>query len=99
VTENRRRYRIVESRIGDASTTLSFGTQCPYGLRDARKISDACTAVPAFWRSLDLDNGNAQERVAGTDWVASVYNADKQRWFLCDSSFDGHRAARSTFIK
>lgn len=99
VAENRRRYRIVESRVGDASTTVNFGIQCPYGPRDSRKIGDACTAVPVFWRSLDMDKGNAQERVAGTDWLTSVYNTDKQRWFLCDSSFEGHAAANSTFIR
>ena len=99
VRENRRRYHIVESRVGDASTTVNFGIQCPYGPRDSRKIGDACTAVPVFWRSLDMDKGNAQERVAGTDWLTSVYNTDKQRWFLCDSSFEGHAAANSTFIK
>jgi hypothetical protein len=95
VTENRRRYRIIESRIGVASTNVNFGGLCPYGPRKG----DACTAVPVFWRSLDGDNHNTEERVAGTDWLASVYNSDKQRWFLCDSSFDGHRAAHSTFIK
>ena len=95
VTENRRRYRIIESRIGVASTNINFGGLCPYGPRKG----DACTAVPVFWRSLDGDNHNTEERVAGTDWLASVYNAEKQRWFLCDSSFDGHRAAHSTFIK
>jgi hypothetical protein len=94
VTENRRRYRILESRVEGASTTVNFGAVCPYGA----KRGDACTAVGVFWRSLDLDR-NVEERVAGVDWLASLYSAEKQRWFLCDSSFDGHRAARSTFIK
>jgi ABC-type transport system substrate-binding protein len=95
VTENRRRYRIVESRVDAASTTINFGGLCAYGA----KRGDACTAVPVFWRSLDLDHGNAEERVGGTDWLASVYVADKDRWFLCDSSFEGHRALHSTFIR
>jgi hypothetical protein len=96
VSENRRRYRIVESRVDAASTTVNFGGTCPAG---PKKANDACTAVPVFWRSLDMDNHNAEERVAGVDWIASVYSADKQRWFLCDSSFDGRRALHSTFIK
>ena len=96
VTENRRRYQIVESRVDAASTTVNFGGTCPYG---PHKTNDACTSVPVFWRSQDKDNHNAEERVAGLDWLASVYNVDQQRWFLCDSSFDGHRAAHSTFIK
>ena len=96
VRENRRRYRIVESRVESASTTVNFGSTCPYG---PRKVSDACTAVPVFWRSLDMDEHNSEERVAGADWLASVYNQEQQRWYLCDSSFEGHRAAHSTFIK
>lgn len=96
VTENRRRYRIVESRVDAASTTVNFGGTCPYG---PRKTNDACTAVPVFWRSQDMDHHNTEERVAGIDWLASVYNSDKQRWFLCDSAFDGHRALHSTFVK
>ena len=95
VTENRRRYRIVESRVDGATTNVNFGGVCPYGA----KKGDACTSVPVFWRSQDMDNHNTEERVGGVDWLASVYNADRQRWFLCDSSFDGHRAAHSTFIK
>jgi hypothetical protein len=95
VTENRRRYRIVESRVDAASTSINFGGICPY----SAKKGDACTAVPVFWRSQDMDRNNAEERVAGTDWLASFYVADKQRWFLCDSSFEGHRAVNSTFIR
>jgi hypothetical protein len=96
VTENRRRYRIIESHVDAASTNVNFGGTCPYG---PRKTNDACTSVPVFWRSQDMDDHNHEERVAGLDWLASVYNAEKQRWFLCDSSFDGHKAAHSTFIK
>lgn len=95
VKENRRRYRIIESRVGAASTTVNFGGICPF----RGKKGDACTAVPVFWYSLDMDHANAQERATGTDWVASVYAGDKRRWFLCDSQFDGQLSARSTFIK
>ena len=77
VTENRRRYRIIESHVDAASTTINFGGLCPF---EAKK-GDACTAVPVFWRSQDMDRANAEERVAGTDWLASFYVADKQRWF------------------
>jgi hypothetical protein len=95
VTENRRRYRIIESRVDAASTTVNFGGVCPF----RAKRGDACTAVPVFWRSVDLDRGSAEERNAGIDWVASFYIADKQRWYLCDSQFEGHPAAHSTFIR
>jgi hypothetical protein len=89
VTENRRRYRIVEWRVGDASTSINFGGVCRYGARRG----DACTAVPVTWKSVDLDANNAVGSVSGTDWVASLYYPDQQRWRLCDSSFDGHKDA------
>jgi len=95
VTENRRRYRIIESRVDAAVTNVNFGGTCPY---EARR-GDACTAVPVFWKSIDMDEHNEVKAVGGTDWLASFYIPDKQRWFLCDSSFQGHQAAHSTFIK
>ncbi|MEN3340129.1 MAG: hypothetical protein V7647_3805 [Acidobacteriota bacterium] len=88
VTENRRRYRILESQVGEPQTSVNFGGVCPY---KARK-GDACTAVPVYWNSTDLDNHGATGAVTGTDWVASFYMPDKQRWGLCDSSFDGRKA-------
>jgi hypothetical protein len=94
VIENRRSYRVIESRVEAPSTNVNFGGVCPFRARRG----DACTAIPVFWRSLKL-NDNTEERVAGIDWVASFYIADKQRWYLCDSEFDGHLAAHSTFIK
>jgi hypothetical protein len=88
VTENRRRYKIIESRVGEAQTTVNFGGVCPYAARKG----DACTAVPVFWNSIDMDDHGSTGAVIGTDWVASFYMADQQRWGLCDSSFDGRKA-------
>ncbi len=88
VTENRRRFKIIESSVGDAKTTINFGGVCPY---DAKK-GDACTAVPVYWKSIDLDR-NAPEAVRGTDWIASFYVPATKRWGLCDSSFEGRAAA------
>lgn len=88
VTENRRRYRIIDSHVGEPQTTVNFGGVCPF---QARK-GDACTSVPVFWNSIDMDNHGATGAVTGTDWVASFYIPDKQRWGLCDSSFDGRKA-------
>jgi len=95
VTENRRRYKITDSSVGDATTTVNFGGLCPYG----PKKGDACTAVPVFWQSMDLDHGGTTERVRGTDWLASLYVPAQKRWWLCDSSFDGQKAFGSTFIR
>jgi hypothetical protein len=88
VTENRRRFRILDWVVGDPETSIDFGGICPF----ARKHGDACTAVPVYWNALDRDNKNAVGAVRGTDWLASFYLPDKQRWGLCDSSFEGQTA-------
>ncbi len=84
VTENRRRYKIIESSVGEPKTTVNFGGVCPY---DGKK-GDACTAVPVYWKSIDLDR-NKTEAVTGTGWLASYYVPATKRWGLCDSSFEG----------
>lgn len=89
VTENRRRYQIIESSVGSPSTTVNFGGVCPYQSRRG----DACTAVAVFWKSIDHDEHDIVGAVAGTDWLASFYYPDQKRWRLCDSSFEGHLAA------
>lgn len=95
VTENRRRYRILESSVGEAQTTINFGGVCPYGA----KRGDACTAVPVYWKSIDLDH-NTTEAVRGTDWLASFYVPATRRWGMCDSSFQGRPGSAPTaFIR
>ena len=95
VIENRRRYTIVESRVGTPKTTIGFGGVCPYQARPG----DACSAVPVFWRSVDHDNGGADGPTSGTDWLAAVYSSSGRRWWLCDSSFDSGRNIRSMVIR
>ena len=90
VTENRRRYRIIESRVGEASTRINFGGICPYPLGARR--GDACTTAPVYWKSIDQDARNAVGAVQGTSWLASFYIREERRWRLCDSSFDGQVA-------
>ena len=88
VAENRRRYVILEYSVGEAQTIVNFGGVCPY----LAKKGDACTSVPVYWKSLDMDR-NTTGAVTGKDWLASFYQADKGRWGLCDSSFEGRVAA------
>jgi hypothetical protein len=87
VADNRRRFRIIESRINEPATTIAFGGICPY----QRRAGDACSAVSVFWKSMDLDLNNATRSDAGTDWLASFYIREQHRWRLCDSTFDGQR--------
>jgi hypothetical protein len=86
VTENRRRFRIIESQVNEPATTIAFGGVCPF----QRRPGDACSGVSVFWRSMDLEL-NATRADAGTDWLAAFYFPDQRRWRLCDSTFDGQR--------
>ena len=83
VTNNRREFQIIESRVGDATTTVNFGGVCAYNGRPG----DACTRVPVSWTAIDHDNKDKVGTVTGTDWLASVYAAAEKRWRLCDSTF------------
>lgn len=86
VTENRRRFRIMDSRVNEPATTIAFGGVCPY----QRRPGDACSGVSVFWKSLDLVL-NATREDAGTDWLAAFYFPEQRGWRLCDSSFDGQK--------
>jgi hypothetical protein len=86
VTENRRRFRIIESQVNEPATTIAFGGVCPF----QRRAGDACSGVSVFWRSMDLEL-NAPRADAGTDWLAAFYYPDQRRWRLCDSTFDGQK--------
>jgi len=86
VTENRRRFVILDSRVNEPVTTIAFGGTCPY----QRRPGDACSGVSVFWKSMDLVV-NATREDAGTDWLAAFYYPDQHRWRLCDSSFEGQR--------
>jgi hypothetical protein len=94
VAGNRKDYVILESFVGDARVILGFGTIGPY----ASQRGDAFAAVPVRWRSRRLKD-NVIEDVSGTDWVAAFYYPDQDRWRLCDSEFQGHLTAGSTFIR
>ena len=50
VTNNRARFRILNSRIGAAVVTINFGGRCPF----RNKAGDGCAVVPSFWDSTDL---------------------------------------------
>jgi hypothetical protein len=96
VSANRRDYRITDYLIGEPSVTLRFGGTCPY----QGKSGDACAAVPVKWDSVFLKDNSRAPRVAGTDWIAAVYQPSEKKWGLCDSSFEGHLAlSMRSFIR
>lgn len=94
VTNNRRQFRIVDSRVGDAATTVNFGGVCAYNGRPG----DACTRVPVSWTAIDHDDHDRVGTAAGADWLASVYVAAERRWRLCDSSFQPNRTSTLRFF-
>ena len=83
VEGNRVNFVILAASVGPAQVTVDFDGTCPYD----RKEGDACSTSRVRWESRKL-NGET-EIVEGTDQVAAVYRQD--RWWLCDSSFDGRK--------
>jgi hypothetical protein len=84
VQDNRNEYRIVESSVGLATTTVGFGGVCSFRSRPG----DACSRVPVMWDSVQLSTGQ-RGVVRGIDQVAAVYVRSRGEWRLCDSQFDG----------
>ena len=100
ISDNRIKYRIIESSIGAADVSVRFGSLCPFRARGA----DACAQVPARWKSTVLTSGGrtpvgGTETVFGTDQVTAIYVADQKKWGLCESDFDGQQALTSSFIR
>jgi hypothetical protein len=87
VEKNRLEFIITSSFVGPPTVTVSFGGICPF----RGKPGDACSNSPVRWVS-DRRSGGS-ESVAGFDQVAAVYR--EQRWWLCDSQFDGRSSVGS----
>jgi hypothetical protein len=88
VTDDRREFQILNSRIGDPRVTVNFGGVCPY----LGKAGDACAVVPSYWQSRELATG-VVGAVDGDDIVAAAYSKADKRWWLCASSYDSHPAS------
>lgn len=84
VQDNRTDYRIIDSAVGSATTTVGFGGVCAFRSRPG----DACARVPVMWDSVKLSSGE-RGVVRGIDQVAAVYVRSRGEWRLCDSQFDG----------
>jgi len=93
VTDNRRNFQIIESRVDAARTTVNFGGSCPFPFRPAQR-GDACSYVRTYWKSVVLrtfdDLTQGQTTIAnGIDHLAAFYYRDQKRWKLCDSQYEG----------
>ena len=64
--------------------------------RPGGEVADACVRVPVRWEVTELATG--EPNVAeGIDQVTAIY--DRDRWYLCDSDFDGRSTTTMRFKK
>jgi len=99
VVRNQRCFTINSYTLGTPAVTVSFDGVCPFRGRPA----DACTSVAVDWRSTtksaeaDCGGGAIGTRITsvGTDWVTAIY--ERERWWLCDSDFDGKTTSGALF--
>jgi hypothetical protein len=93
VTDNRRNFEIIESFVGQASTTVDFGGLFPFPGRNPQS-GDARALVRTFWKSkvrrtFDGLIAGQETTANGIDHVAAVYRREQNRWWLCDSQYEG----------
>jgi hypothetical protein len=87
VSDNRKKFFIENSSIGQATVTIPFGNAfCQIPGRTQR--GDACSVTPSHWESKVLVNNHIQV-ADGNDWVAAFYRPANKSWKLCDSQFPG----------
>jgi hypothetical protein len=88
VSDNRRKFNIVRSDIGQSSVAIPFGNAfCPIPSPRVQR-GDACSTTPVHWESTVLVDGHHQI-AEGTDLVAAYYRPALKAWKLCDSQFIG----------
>jgi hypothetical protein len=85
VRNNQRDFAITSWNLGPARVTLHFGGSCTL-FNDRIRTGDACALVDVDWRSTERSSGD-RVRTFGTDQVTAEYH--ENRWWLCDSDFQG----------
>ncbi|MEO5821542.1 MAG: hypothetical protein ABIT71_13635 [Vicinamibacteraceae bacterium] len=84
----RRNFLHVSTRLDPPAVTVEFDGRCPY----ENRAGDACSVSFVRWETRKIPSGE-REVVEGRDQVAAVYRQD--RWWLCDSRWDGRRVSGS----
>lgn len=90
VQRNRQDYTINSYQLGTPRVAVDFGGICA---RDER--GDACVEVSCQWNSTIKATGKT-EIATGTCLLTAVYVTD--RWWLCDSKFDGQTTSGLRFL-
>jgi hypothetical protein len=101
IVSNQATRTIKRHTIGSATVSINFGGDCSFTGEDGfrARTGDACIAVPADWRSIVTKSGPGDgpvgscEHSFGTDRLTGFYQ--NNRWWLCDSDFDGNRRTES----
>ncbi len=93
VRNNQLNFDITQWSVGQPSVSVNFGSFCPF--RD--RFGDACAQLAVDWTSTCIVerglNGDKEcdlghrYRSTGIDQVSAIYTGD--RWWLCDSDFNG----------
>jgi hypothetical protein len=91
VQDNRIGFRITKSMVGPPAVSVDFDGVCRY----ENRAGDACSVSPVRWESVTPSGGH--DAVAGVDQIAAVYRQD--RWWLCDSKFDGHPVSGTALFR
>lgn len=102
VRNNQRTDRINTWSVGAPAVTVNFGGVCAYRSR----LGDACAAVRVDWNTTCINETRfdgtkvcdlgVTYRVTGIDHATATYAAD--RWWLCDSDFEGTSTNLATGI-
>jgi hypothetical protein len=90
VTNNQKNFRITSYEVASTfPVNVSFSSNCPF----RNKSGDGCAQVPVKWHSTCLSSDplictkGLTYTTTGTDQTTAVYRQD--RWWLCDSDFNG----------
>ena len=81
VATSNEQFQIVDYRVDDAATTVSFTGTCPF--RNVR--GDACARVRVYWRSIEKRTGIVGAS-SGTDQVTALL--ENGVWKLCGSDYE-----------
>ena len=102
IVNNRRNFVILPDwLVGSARSTVSFNGVSPFRARRA----DGWAAVDVRWHSqcrvkdesIGCASVGAEQTNSGVDWVTAIFDRDANRWWLCDSDYNGTGALK--FIK
>lgn len=88
ITDNRKRFKITSSAIGQATTIVNFGGTCNLG-----KPGDSCVSMTCEWRSTYIDPTDPKfgtsDHVKGVCYLTTVFDSTRDAWKMCWSNFTG----------